>query len=344
MRTVPLGKTGLSVSSVAFGGIPIMRLSEADAVHVVGRCIELGATFIDTAHAYSTSEARIGKALAQRPTVRQGLVLATKSGARDGATFSAHLENSFGKLGVDHIDLLQFHNISTPEHLEQVLAPGGPLDLAREALSAGRIGHIGVTSHNLGMAIELVKLGHFETMMFPFNYIGREPAEELLPLCKAHGVGFIAMKPMGGGMLDNATLSFKWLRQFSAAIPVVGIETSAEIEEIVGIANAAEPLTDAERAEIERLVAELGNRFCRSCDYCQPCPQEIAISRILRIQSFAKRMPPEKILGPWDESVATAESCLECGECESRCPYGLPIREMLKDSAAWYHEQVAASA
>lgn len=340
MRTVSLGKTGLSVSQVAFGGIPIQRLSEADAVHVVRRCIDLGATFIDTAHNYTTSEARIGKALAQRPGGREGLVLATKSSARDGDLLVEELETSFRALGVDFIDLYQLHNVSKDEDVEAILAPGGPLGRAREAQAAGRIGHIGVTSHSLRIAIELVKTGRFETMMFPFNYVAREAAEELIPLCEKMGVGFIAMKPMGGGMLDDATLSFKWLAQFPAAIPVVGIEKPSEMEEIVNIVNGGAPLTVGERAEIDRRVAELGNRFCRGCDYCQPCPQEIRISWMLRIQSFAKRMPPERVFGAWDEMIAAAESCLECGDCESRCPYDLPIRDMLKDSVAWYQERV----
>jgi hypothetical protein len=339
MRQVELGRTGLRVSEVAFGGIPIQRLSEDEAVAVVQRCLDLGVTMLDTAHGYSTSEERIGRAIAGR---REGLVIATKSPAREAGPFREQMELSFRRLGVEYIDLFQFHNISTPEALEQVLAPGGPMDIARQAKAAGRIGHIGVTSHKLEMAIEMAGSGLFETLMFPFNYITDEPAQELIPLCRAKGVGFIAMKPMGGGLLEDATLSFKFLRQFEGVLPVVGIERAAEIEEIVGIMEGDTAFTPAERTRLAEITAFLGTRFCRRCDYCQPCPQGIQISTVMNIKSFARRMPPERVFGEWGRAlVAQAETCIVCGECASRCPYGLPVPEMLAQNAQWYNEQMA---
>lgn len=339
MRQVELGQTGLRVSEVAFGGIPIQRLTEDEAVAVVRRCLDLGVTMLDTAHGYGTSEERIGRAIAGR---REGLVIATKSPAREAGPFREQMELSFRRLGVDYIDLFQFHNISTPEALAQVLAPGGPMDIAREAKAAGRIGHIGVTSHKLEMAIEMAGSGLFETLMFPFNYITNEPAQELIPLCREKGVGFIAMKPMGGGLLEDATLSFKYLRQYAGVLPVVGIERIAEIEEIVGILEGDTAFTPAEEARLAEIVAFLGTRFCRRCDYCQPCPQGIQISTVMSIKSFARRMPPERVFGEaMRATVAQAETCIECGECAARCPYGLPVPEMLAQNAAWYNEQMA---
>ena len=339
MRQVELGQTKLRVSDVAFGGIPIQRLTEQGAVEVVQRCLDLGVTMLDTAHGYGTSEERIGIAIRDR---RDGLILATKSPAREAEPFREQMELSFRRLGVDYIDLFQFHNISTPEALEQVLAPGGPMDIAREAVAAGRIGHIGVTSHKLEMAIEMAGSGLFETMMFPFNYITNEPAKELIPLCREKGVGFIAMKPMGGGMLEDATLSFKFLRQYEGVLPVVGIEQIAEIEEIVGIMEGETAFTPAEEARMAEVTEYLGTRFCRRCDYCQPCPQGIQISTVMNIKSFARRMPAERVYGEWGRSlIADAETCIVCGECAARCPYGLPVPDMIAESASWYNEQMA---
>ncbi len=339
MQQVELGQTGLRVSAVAFGGIPIQRLTEDAAIAVVRRCLDLGVTMLDTAHGYSTSEERIGRAIAGR---REGLVLATKSPAREAGPFREQMELSFQRLGVAYIDLFQFHNVSTPEALAQILTPGGPMDIAREAKAAGRIGHIGVTSHKLEMAIEMVSSGLFETLMFPFNYITNEPAEELIPLCREKGVGFIAMKPMGGGLLEDATLSFKFLRQHKDVLPVVGIENMAEIEEIVGIMEGPTTFTPEEEARLAEIIAFLGPRFCRRCDYCQPCQQGIPISTVMTIKSFARRMPPERVFGEWgQELIAKAETCIVCGECAERCPYGLPVPDMLSENVSWYHEQMA---
>jgi len=338
MRTVRLGKTGLMVSCVGFGGIPIQRLSEDDSVAVVRRCLDLGVTFLDTANAYGPSEERIGKAIAGR---REGLVLATKTQARDAATCREHLELSLKRLGVDYIDLYQFHNISTEEQFQQVIGPGGAMDVVREAQAAGRIGHIGVTSHAMDAALMMVASGMFETIMFPFNFITREPMEKLIPLCRANDVGFIVMKPMGGGMLEDANLAFKFLRDFPDLVSIPGIESAHEMEENIAIMEGTEPLTDAERVRIEELRAELGTRFCRRCDYCQPCPQGIPINTIVNMKSFLKRFPPDRFFAMMGDVVAKAEGCLECGECEGRCPYQLPIRTIIKENVALYHERRA---
>lgn len=340
MRTIRLGKTNLMVSELGFGGIPIQRLSSDDAVRVVQRALDLGVTLIDTANGYTNSEERIGKAIAGR---RDQVVLATKSGARNLATFREHVALSFQRLAVDHIDVLQFHNVSDEEHYQQVVAPGGMLEYAQALKAQGRIGHIGVSSHNLDMACKLVASGHFETLMFPFCVVTPEPADKLIPLCREHDVAFISMKPMGGGMLDNATLAFKYLRQFPDIVPLVGIQTAREIEEIVDIMNGPAGMSADERAAAERMRCELGSRYCRSCDYCQPCPEGIGISTVLRFRSSAKRFPAERFFGEWGKAqIAKAENCAECGECEERCPYHLPIRDMLKENVVWYHGQVKA--
>lgn len=338
MRRVRLGKTELMVSEVGFGGIPIQRLTDEAAVEAVKRCLDLGITFIDTAHGYGTSEERIGRAIRGR---REGLILASKSPARDGATFGQHLALSLERLGVDVIDLYQFHNVSTQEQFDEIVGPGGALEVAREAQAAGKIKHIGVTSHSLELAIMMAASGLFETMMFPLNFVTQEPLERLIPTCRQHDVGFIAMKPMAGGMLENATIAIKWLRQYPDLVPIPGIENAAEMEEIVAIMESAEGLTDSERAEMQRLADELGTEFCRRCDYCQPCPQEIPISTLMNLKSFLKRFPPERFFGMMGEVVAQAEDCEDCGACESRCPYRLPIRSIMRANMALYAEQRA---
>jgi uncharacterized protein len=341
MRSVRLGRTGLQVSRVGFGGIPIQRLTEDEAVRVVRRCLDLGVTFLDTATGYTTSEERIGKAIAGR---RQELILATKTPARDRAKALEHLELSLKRLQTDYIDLWQLHNVSTPEAYAQVLGPGGALEAAREAVQAGKVRHIGLSSHSLDMALLAVPSGHFATIQFPFNFVTDEAAAELLPLAQTHDVGFIAMKPFGGGLLDNARMTLKHLLQFERVVPDPGIQTVEEIEEIADIVAGSWELTPDERLDMARVRAELDTRFCRRCDYCQPCPQGVKISTTMSLQSFWKRFPPARFFsGMVAEAAEAARRCEQCGECEERCPYRLPIREMLTENLAFYDNLKAAA-
>jgi predicted aldo/keto reductase-like oxidoreductase len=337
---VRLGKTELMVSAVGLGGIPIQRPTEEEAVEVVRRCLDLGINFIDTANMYGNSEKRIGRAIASR---REGLILATKSHARQGPELRQHLELSLKQLGVDYIDLYQLHNVSNFEDYEKSLASGGPLDVVREAQAAGQVGHIGITGHSMEVALEAIKSGFFETMMFPFNCVSNEAAEKLIPLAREHDVGFIVMKPMGGGLLENATVAFKYLRRFPDTVPIVGIEKAGEIEEIIAIMEGDPQMTPAEEAEMDRLRAELGTRFCRRCGYCQPCPEDVPIQMIMILESMMKRMPAGSFFPEWGtEIVPQAENCVQCGECEEKCPYHLPIREMMEEHLALFHTQKEA--
>jgi predicted aldo/keto reductase-like oxidoreductase len=342
MRTVKLGNTGLEVSRVGFGGIPIQRLTEDEAIHVVGRCLELGVTFIDTANGYTTSEERVGKAFATSSVQRERVVIATKTAARDRATAQEHLALSLRRLSVDTIDLWQFHNVSTFEAYEQVLGPDGAMETAQEALETGQVRHIGITSHSMEVALEAVPSGHFETIQFPFNFVTHEPAANLVPLAQAHNLGFIAMKPFAGGMLDDANLAIKYLLQFEGVVPDPGIESTKEIEEIASIVAGPWELTPDERQEIERFRAEVDTQFCRRCGYCEPCPQGVPISLMVNLRSFWKRLPPAQFRRGWlATGVESGRNCIECGECEEKCPYNLPIREMLTENLAFYDSVVS---
>ena len=330
MDKIRLGRTSLMVSKLGFGGIPIQRVSEDEAVAIVKRGLELGINYIDTANGYTTSEVRIGKAISG---CRQGLIIATKSLSRNSEEIRSHLNFSLERLGVEYIDLFQFHNVSDSKSLEMILEPNGPMSVLEEAKKEGQIRHIGVSSHQIDMAKELIRSDRFETIMFPFNLITSEPAEELVPLTREHDVGFIAMKPLAGGMLENVTIAFKYLRQFPDVVPIVGIQKLHEIEEIVQVMGSSPQMTGAELNEMQRLREELGNSFCRRCDYCQPCTAGIPISMVMATKSLLRNMPPQRIFvdAPAD-AFAKAANCTECGDCEERCPYHLPIREMIAEN------------
>jgi predicted aldo/keto reductase-like oxidoreductase len=324
------------ISRLGFGGIPIQRLNEDEAVAVVKRCLDLGVTFLDTANAYTTSEERIGKAISGR---REGLVLATKSTSRKREGVEKHLNLSLVRLNVKYIDLYQFHGVSDMASLDMVLTSDGPITVVEKARDAGLVKHIGITSHQIDVAKEAVKSGRFETIMFPFNFVTSEAADELIPLAREHDVGFIVMKPLSGGMIDNAKIAFKYLVQFQDIVTIAGIEKVQEIEEIVKILEGPKTITSAELKQMQKLKEELGTRFCHRCDYCQPCSEEIAISTVMMYPSLVRRLPPEHLYsGFWGQIVEKASGCTECGECEERCPYHLPIRELLAEYVKQYQE------
>ena len=343
MEKIKLGKTGLMVTRLGFGGIPIQRLTEADAVKVVQKCLDLGVNYLDTANGYTTSEERIGKAVKGR---RHDVFIATKTFPGTPDIIEKNLDLSLKRLDTDYIDIYQFHGINDKATLDKILDPeNGLYKVFEKAKQAGKIRHIGITSHQMDAAKLEVQSDKFETIMFPFNFITNEPAKELLPLCSEHDMGFIVMKPLAGGMLDDAMLCFKYLLQVPEAVTIPGIEKISEIEEIASIYEGPKKITPAEFTRMKRMITELGTRFCRRCDYCQPCDQGIPISMIMTFPTFVKRLPPDWYLkSPFiPEGMEKAKNCTECGECESRCPFNLPIREMLKEGYNLYEQVKAAN-
>jgi len=332
MEKVRFGKTELMVSKVAFGGIPIMRIQKAEAAKIVREAIDLGVNFIDTANAYTDSEEKIAEAI--KGIKREDLVIASKSTAGDKKTFNEHLDLCLKRFGFDYIDIYQLHNISSEAQYNAVFAPGGAMEGLTEAVKAGKVRFPGFSSHNVKMAIEIMKSGKFASVQLPFNYIDLEAADEAIPLAKKLDMGFIAMKPMGGGLLNDAGLSFRYLAQFNSIVPDPGIEKPEEIREIVEIVKKNETISEEDIKEIERQRAELGLSWCHRCDYCLPCPQGVHISMVLSVESSFKRMPRDRAYSMINPSIEKARTCLECGACVSRCPYKLNIPVLIKENIA----------
>lgn len=339
MKKVRLGKTGLLVSRVGMGGIPIQRPPLEEAVKVINRALDLGVNFIDTSIGYGDSEERIGKAIAGR---REDVILATKGGMRDKETVEKNIDMSLKRLNTDYIDLWQFHGVASLKQLRQLFEPGGGMEGADEALKAGKIGHLGFSSHRLEVAKAAVPMGRFETVQFPFDFIAREAADELVPLAREHDVGFIAMKPFAGGNIRDAGLALKYLLQFDNVVPDPGVERVEEIEEIVEIVNGPWELTPQDWRRIEEIRAELGTRFCRQCQYCMPCPNGVEIWLLTYMRNLHRLWPRELFLNRplFAEAAKSGKRCVQCGECEPKCPYNLPIREMIAENMEFY-EKVA---
>lgn len=342
MEKLRFGKTGLMVSRVAFGGIPIMRLSKPEAVEIVRQVIDMGINFIDTAHGYNDSEEKIGEAIRGIP--RDSVVIASKSPANDKKTFREHLDLSLKRLGVDFIDIYQLHNVNSTERFAAVFGPSGAFEGLMEAVKSGKVRFPGFSSHSIPMAVDIMKSGRFAAVQLPYNFIDNEAEQEAIPLARELDIGFIAMKPMGGGLLENAGTAFRYLLRHDHIVPDPGIEKIREMREIVDIVRNPRPLSDGELRSIEALRIELGSEWCHRCDYCQPCPQDIKISTVLIVKSFLKRMPLERAYRMVNGAVLHTENCTECGVCMSRCPYGLRIPDLLKKNRTVWQEATASIA
>lgn len=324
-----LGVTGLKIKRVGFGGIPIQRLSEDEAIRVVREGYELGINFFDTARAYTNSEEKIGKAL---NAVREEVIIATKTIKRTKEGLLEDLDTSLRMLQINRIDLYQLHMVSKIEEWRQIYSKGGALEGLYEAKNMGKIAHIGITSHNPKLLVDILKEDIFETVMVQFNYLTPNAINELLPLCRKKNIGVIAMKPMGGGALSDKKTALKYAlnnRDIDVVIP--GMMSLNEVMENIKISSIDTIMNKNDLTIINKDRTDLGNEFCRACDYCKPCPQDISISFVLRAEKqliklsgwnprFEKQIPEE------NQKIA---NCLKCGDCERRCPYQLPIRELL---------------
>ncbi len=322
-----LGKTGLKISRLGFGGIPIQRVDQEKTKLLMEKLLSLGVNYIDTARGYTVSEEYLGYALTG---IRDQFILATKSMARTREAMEKDIETSLKNLKTDTIDLYQVHNASVSD-LDAVAAPGGALEALFEAKEKGKISHIGVTMHSKEAFEKAIELDWVETIMFPYNLVETH-GEDLIQKCKEKNIGFIVMKPLAGGALENAELAIRYiLNNDAVSVVIPGMYDEKEAEQNVRASENLSPLTEAENAEIARIRKELGNEFCRRCNYCQPCTVGINISGVFLFEGYLKRYG----LGEWAKGrYATlnkkAKDCIGCGVCETRCPYNLPIRQMLK--------------
>lgn len=327
MEYITLGKTGLRVSRMGFGGIPIQKVDASVTHALMERLAQRGVNYIDTARGYTVSEQFLGEAL--EGGLREKFVIATKSMARTKEAMTRDIDISLKNLRTDYIDLYQIHNPSLAE-LEQVLAPGGALEALMEAKAAGKIRHLGLTAHMAAVFERALELDWVETVMFPYNIVETQ-GEELMAKCREKNVGFICMKPMAGGALEDARLALRFIRQNeNVSVVIPGMYDIREIDENLSAMEDISALTSDELAKIETIRKELGTQFCRRCNYCQPCTAGISISGIFVLEGYLQRYG----LGDWaqkryDALNKKAGDCVGCGACEKRCPYQLPIRQML---------------
>lgn len=325
MKTITLGKTGITSVQNAFGALPVQRADTNTAVRILRRAYEGGMTYFDTARAYSDSEEKLGLALSD---VRNNITLATKSMAETPDELRRQLDTSLTKLKTDHIDIYQLHCAPRLIHPDD---GSGMYECMEDLKRQGMIKHIGITCHKIGVAEECVRSGLYETMQFPFSYLSGEREIRLIELCREHNVGFIAMKALAGGLINSSRAAYAYISRFDNVLPIWGIQTEAELEEWLSFMHD-EPTDSGEIDDIiARDKAELGSDFCRGCGYCMPCPQGIVINQCARISLMIRRAPSRSWLSEeWQQEMAKIDSCVQCGACKRKCPYELDTPMLLR--------------
>lgn len=325
-----LGKTGLKISRMGFGGIPIQKIDEEGTRKLLHEMMEKGVNYIDSARGYTVSEQYIGYGL---EGIRDKFVLATKSMSRTKEAMAADIETSLGNFRTDYIDLYQVHNPSM-EQLDQVIGEGGALEALMEAKAAGKIGHIGLTAHSTAVFERVLGLDWVETIMFPYNIVEQQGAE-LIHKCAEKNIGFIDMKPLAGGAIEDATLALRYVcSNPDVTVVIPGMAEVRELEQNLAACSNTEPLTDEELKAMDKVREQLGTDFCRRCNYCAPCTVGINIPSVFLFAGYLQRYD----LADWAKDrystlKVKASACIGCGKCEPRCPYHLPIREKLKKCA-----------
>lgn len=331
MAQMTLGNTGIRINKNGFGALPIQRITTDQAVYLLTKAYDNGITFFDTARFYTDSEEKLGKAF---KGVRDKIFIATKTMSMDVSQFWDQLHTSLSLLQTDYIDIYQFHN---PAFCPKPNDGSGFYEAMLEAKNQGKIRHIGFTNHRLPVAIDALESGLYETIQFPFSYLATAEEIDFIGRCRQKGIGVLAMKALSGGLITNAAAAYAFLNEFDHVLPIWGIQRESELDEFLSF-DQNTPVMDARILRlIEKDKEALGGAFCRGCGYCMPCPASIDIPTCARMSLLIRRAPTSIYLSDdWQGKMADIETCTQCGQCKSRCPYGLDTPALLRENLADY--------
>ncbi|MBQ8136777.1 MAG: aldo/keto reductase, partial [Clostridia bacterium] len=327
MRNITLGTTGITAPQNGFGALPLQRDDMDTAVRILRRALDGGMTFFDTARAYSDSEEKLGKAFSEGG-LRNQLFIATKTMAKTPEGFWRDLETSLKTPKTDHVDIYQFHQTT------EVYQPGdgtGMYECMLKAKEQGKILHIGVTAHRIGVAEALVDTGLYETLQYPFSYLASDREKALSARCREKNMGLIAMKGLAGGLINRADAAMAFMTEYDNVMPIWGIQRERELEEFLSFMADTPVMDEEKRAFIESERRELSGDFCRGCGYCMPCPKGIQINNCARMSLMLRRAPSSAWLNEcWQTEMARIEECVNCRQCSHKCPYELDTPTLLK--------------
>jgi predicted aldo/keto reductase-like oxidoreductase len=339
---------------VGFGGTWISELGTPEAVKVVKKAFDLGINYFDTAKLDGDSEEKIGAAIHD---VRDKCVIATKTGSRTKKESLKDFKSSLKRLKTDRLDIIQLHGIDDEKTLAKAMSSDGSLQTCKGARKQGLVDFIGITGHKPRVLTKAVESGEFDTVLVPLNVVTRQALEELLPAAKAKDVGVVVMKPLSaktstlitclyqpslslisdepelktllgqnGEEMVKSALRYVLSQDVTAVIP--GLKSVIEVETA---AKTGEQYAELTKEEQEHFNFNLGASFCRDCGQCLPCPQNLNIAAILRFhtlyEGYGLKVWAKKL---YDGLEVKADKCTKCGECQTKCPYQLPVADLLE--------------
>ena len=194
------------------------------------------------------------------------------------------------------------------------------------------------------MAQEAIDSGLYASLQFPFSYLAGEQELALVEGCRVHGMGFIAMKGMAGGLLRDGLTAAAWMAAQENVVPIWGVQRESELDQFLQCIREGAELTDERRATIERDRRELCGEFCRGCGACMPCPAGIEINQCARMSLMLRRAPAQAWLTEeWQAKMHQIEQCRHCGHCIAKCQYGLNSPKLLQANYKDYWEVLAQS-
>lgn len=336
IKQITLGSTNITAPQNGVGALPLQRVDTQTAINMLRKAYEGGITFYDTARAYSDSEEKIGLALG---SVRDKITIASKTMAQTPEDFWKDLNTSLGQLKTDYIDIYQLHNA------QRCYRPNdgtGMYECMEKAKEEGKIKHIGITCHKIGIAEECIESGLYETLQFPLSYLSSQRDIALSQKCKEKNMGLIAMKALSGGLITNSKAAFAFIYQFDNVMPIWGIQRDSELDEWLAFIKDPAIMSDEINEFIEKERKELQGEFCRGCGYCMPCPEGIMINQAARMSLMLRRAPSKSWLTPkMQEEMKKVENCTHCGQCMSKCPYELNTPELIKKNYEDYIKVLA---
>ncbi|MDP4134048.1 MAG: aldo/keto reductase [Bacillota bacterium] len=333
MSNVTLGQTGITVNKNGFGALPIQRITQEEAVNLIRMAYDGGIRFFDTARFYTDSEVKLGIAFFG---MRDKVYIASKTAAENVNTFWEHLNTTLENLKTSYLDIYQFHNLP----FVPVKDDGtGLYEAMLEAKQKGMIKHIGITTHSLVRAKEIIASGLYETIQFPFSYLATEKDVEIVKLAKESGMGFIAMKALSGGLINNSAAAYCYLDGYDNVLPIWGVQRQSELLEFLSYVNNPPVMTKELEAVIEKDRKELSGDFCRGCGYCMPCPKGIEINNCARMALMLRRAPSSlQLTKEMQDKMMKIKECIKCNKCKSKCPYGLDTPRLLSENLQDYLE------
>ncbi len=368
MRYRDFGNTGIRVSALGFGAMRLPTIGEEEekrvdleqSVPMLRRGLDLGINYIDSAWGYlnGTSEVAIGHAIAGRE--RSGFYISTKNPIdTDLKEWRKRLDIQLERLKTDYIDFYHLHSLQWRVFRKKAV-PEGYMRELEQARDEGLIRHISFSCHdNPANIINLIDTGEFTSMLVQYNLLHRYN-DAATAYAKAKGLGVAVMGPVGGGRIDfmsrlrpggGRTIPALALR-FVLANPNVdvalsGMHSMAMIEENVAAANEDGPLSTGELEEMGMMLDQLKgleDLYCTGCDYCMPCPNGVNIPTNFLLLNYDKVYHfGDNIAEAYHKGLkraeASADFCIECGECNEKCPQNIPIPERLRDVAKHFSEK-----